>query len=215
MKKVNILQKITESGVVSVIRADTHEEATKIVEACVAGGIHAIEITYTIDHADDLIKELVEKYANDAKLVIGAGTVLDVATARSAIVSGADFVVSPGFDKAVAELCNLYQIPYLPGCMTITEITSALKMGVDIIKLFPGTTFGPDFIKAIHGPLPYVSIMPTGGVDLDNVDQWIKNGCVAVGVGGSLVSPAKTGDFELITQSAKEYVEKVRKSREG
>lgn len=213
MKKVNILQRVVENGVVAVVRADSYGEALKITQACVEGGINAIEITYTIADADALISQLSKMYQGSSTVVIGAGTVLDVATARNAIASGAEFVVSPCFDKEVAELCNLYQIPYMAGCMTINEMVTALKTGVDIIKLFPGNAFGPDFIKAVKAPLPHVSIMPTGGVDLNNVDKWIKNGCVAVGVGGNLVAPAKTGDYHLITKYAKEYVEKVREAR--
>ena len=97
--------------------------------------------------------------------------------------------------------------------MTITEMKRALELGVDIVKLFPGSAFGPDFVKAVKAPLPQVNIMPTGGVDLDNVEKWIQNGCVAVGVGGNLVAPAKTGDYAQITSLAQQYVEKVQQAR--
>lgn len=110
-------------------------------------------------------------------------------------------------------LCNLYQIPYMPGCMTITEMKRALEAGVDIVKLFPGNAFGPGFVKAVKAPLPQLNIMPTGGVDLDNIEEWISNGCVAVGVGGNLVAPAKTGDFDKITEYATQYIDKVRATR--
>lgn len=180
-----------------------------------AGGILGIEITFTIQDADVVIKELAKIYRDNSDVVIGAGTVLDVATARIAILAGAQFVVSPCFDAETAKLCNLYQIPYMPGCMTITEMKKALEYGVDIIKLFPGNAFGPDFIKSIKAPLPQVNIMPTGGVSIDNVDQWITNGCVAVGVGGNLVAPAKTGNYEQITEYAKQYVTKVKEVREA
>lgn len=213
MKKQKILRKITDCGVVAVVRADSKEEALNISDACVKGGIKGIEITFTVQDADKIISELVTAYQNDRDVVIGAGTVLDAITARIAILAGADFIVSPSFDKETAELCNLYQIPYMPGCMTITEMKQALKSGVDIVKLFPGNTFGPDWVKGVKAPLPQVNIMPTGGVDLDNVEQWIANGCVAVGVGGSLVAYAKTGEFEKITDDARKFVEKVQKAR--
>ncbi|MEH7112353.1 bifunctional 4-hydroxy-2-oxoglutarate aldolase/2-dehydro-3-deoxy-phosphogluconate aldolase [Neobacillus niacini] len=213
MKKVNILTKIVECGVVAVVRADSKEEAFKISEACVNGGVYGIEVTFTVDGADQVIKELSSHYQNNNNVVIGAGTVLDVTTARIAILAGAEFVVSPVFDEETAKLCNLYQIPYMPGCMTITEIKRALEMGVDVVKLFPGSVYGPDFVKAVKAPLPQANIMPTGGVDLDNVGKWIKNGCVAVGVGGNLVAPAKTGDFDQITEFAKQYVAKVQEAR--
>ncbi|WP_449539044.1 bifunctional 4-hydroxy-2-oxoglutarate aldolase/2-dehydro-3-deoxy-phosphogluconate aldolase [Ferdinandcohnia sp. Marseille-Q9671] len=214
MKKLNVLSKIAECGVVAVVRADSKEEAVKISQSCVEGGILGIEVTFTIDGADEVIKELASIYKN-SDVVIGAGTVLDVTTARIAILAGAEYIVSPSFDEETAKLCNLYQIPYMPGCMTITEMKRALEAGADIIKLFPGNAFGPDFVKAVKAPLPQVNIMPTGGVSLDNIDQWIKNGCVAVGVGGNLVAPAKTGEYEKITEYAAQYVAKVKEAREA
>jgi 2-dehydro-3-deoxyphosphogluconate aldolase / (4S)-4-hydroxy-2-oxoglutarate aldolase len=213
MKKLNVLHKLTQSGVVAVVRADSKKEALQISEACVEGGINGIEVTFTVEDAEDVIKELASIYRNHSEVVIGAGTVLDAITARISILSGAQFVVSPSFDEETAKICNLYQIPYMPGCMTITEMKRALESGVDIVKLFPGNAFGPDFIKAVKAPLPQVNLMPTGGVSLENVDQWIKNGCVAVGVGGNLLAPAKTGDFGKITELARQYVQKVREAR--
>jgi 2-dehydro-3-deoxyphosphogluconate aldolase / (4S)-4-hydroxy-2-oxoglutarate aldolase len=213
MNKLKVLTNIAECGVVAVVRADTAEEAIKISDACVQGGILGIEITFTIKGAEQILKELSSIYADHQQVVLGAGTVLDTATARIAILAGAQFIVSPSFDKETAKLCNLYQVPYMPGCMTITEMKHALEYGADIIKLFPGNAFGPDFVKSVKAPLPQVNIMPTGGVSLDNVDQWIRNGCVAVGVGGNLVAPAKTGDYEKITHYAKQYIDRVQEAR--
>jgi 2-dehydro-3-deoxyphosphogluconate aldolase/(4S)-4-hydroxy-2-oxoglutarate aldolase len=213
MKKLEVLTKISDCGVVAVVRADTTEEAVRISEACVKGGILGIEVTFTIDNAEAVIKELAAFYANNANVVLGAGTVLDAVTARIAILAGAQFIVSPCFDAETAKLCNLYQVPYMPGCMTITEMKQALEHGADIIKLFPGNAFGPESIKAVKAPLPQVNIMPTGGVSLENIGQWIQNGCVAVGVGGNLVAPAKTGNYEQITEMAGQYVEKVKEAR--
>lgn len=213
MNKLNVLTKISQCGVVAVLRADSVEEAIRMSEACIEGGILGIEITFTIQDADNVIKQLTSIYSSREDVVIGAGTVLDSATARIAILAGAQYIVSPCFDEETAKLCNLYQIPYMPGCMTITEMKCALAYGVDIVKLFPGSAFGPDFVKAVKAPLPQVNIMPTGGVDLDNVETWIRNGCVAVGVGGNLVAPAKTGDYAQITSLARQYVEKVQEAR--
>lgn len=212
LKKLITLSKLLDCGVVAVVRADTKEEAIKISDACVKGGITGIEVTFTVKDADLVIKELSSYYGNN-DVVIGAGTVLDAATARFAILAGAQYIVSPSFDEETAKLCNLYQIPYMPGCMTITEMKQALTAGVDIIKLFPGSAFGPDFVKAVKAPLPQVNIMPTGGVNLENVEKWIKNGCVAVGVGGNLVEPAKTGDYNKITEIAQQYINKVQAAR--
>lgn len=215
MNKLNVLQKITDCGIVAVVRAESKDQAIQISKACIKGGISSIEITFTVQGATEIIEELSLIYQGDNNVVIGAGTVLDATTARMAILAGAQYIVSPAFDEETAKLCNLYQIPYIPGCMTITEMKLALVSGVDIIKLFPGNAFGPEFIKAVKAPLPQVNLMPTGGVSLDNVDQWIKNGCVAVGVGGNLVAPAQTGDFDKITDYSRQYVEKVKNAREA
>lgn len=215
MQKLQTLTNMLDNGVVAVIRADSKEEAIKTSKACVNGGINGIEITFTVDGADDIIRELTDAFQNDEEVIIGAGTVLDAVTARVAILAGAKFVVSPSFDRETATLCNLYQIPYMPGCMTITEMKQALESGVDIIKLFPGNTYGPEWIKSVKAPLPQVNLMPTGGVDLDNVQDWIRYGSVAVGIGGNLVKYAKTGDFEKVTEQARKFVKKVQDAREG
>ncbi|RAS73263.1 bifunctional 4-hydroxy-2-oxoglutarate aldolase/2-dehydro-3-deoxy-phosphogluconate aldolase [Priestia endophytica] len=212
---MNILSKLSDCGVVAVVRGDSTEEAIRISEACIKGGIKGIEVTFTVQDADTVIKELVSIYDNNDNVIIGAGTVLDAQTARIAILAGAEFIVSPSFDKETAKLCNLYKIPYMPGCMTITEMKTALEYGAGIVKLFPGSAFGPDFVKAVKAPLPQVNIMPTGGVNLENIKEWIQNGCTAVGVGGNLIAPAKTGDFEQITLLARQYVEKVQEARVG
>ena len=145
--------------------------------------------------------------------MLGAGTVLDSETARMAILSGANFIVSPGFNENAAKLCNRYAVPYTPGCMTITEVLHAMEAGADIIKIFPADLFGPTIIKDIKGPLPQAKLMPTGGVDVSNVDQWIKAGAVMVGAGSSLTKGAKTGDYAAITKTAKEFIEKIKEAR--
>lgn len=208
LKKSKILKKITDIGIVAVVRSETIEEGIRISKACVEGGIPAIEITYTVPGATEVIKALKEQFTSD-ELVIGAGTVLDAATARIAILAGSEFIVSPAFDEETAKLCNLYQVPYMPGCMTITEITKAMQYGADIVKLFPGSAFGPSFIKAVKAPLPQANIMPTGGVSLENIDEWFKNGVVAVGAGGKLAS----GSSEDIIATAKAFVEKIKEIR--
>lgn len=214
MKKLSVLKTLSKTGVVAVVRADSPEEALDMSRACVAGGVTNIEIAYTTPGASEAIQQLAEEYKNDENVVIGAGTVLDSVTARLAILAGAQFVVSPAFDGEVAKICNLYRIPYMPGCLTISEIQEALQYGVDVIKLFPGSGFGPSFIKAVKGPLPQVNIMPTGGVNLDNVQEWIKNGAFAVGVGGNLVNAARDDqDYSKVTNLAREYIEKVKEVR--
>ena len=208
MRKHEVLQRIENVGVVAVVRAENSEQAKKIALACMEGGLDSIEITFTVPGAQRVIEELTAEFGD--ALLVGAGTVLDSETARIAILAGAKYIVSPGFNLETAKLCNRYQIPYMPGCMTITEMITAMESGADVIKVFPGSAFGPDFIKAVKGPLPQAVLMPTGGVSIDNVDQWIKNGCIAVGVGGNLTK----GSSEDMTKAAKEFVEKIKSARE-
>lgn len=210
--KLQTLQKIMDCGLVAVVRAENSEQAIKIADACIAGGVAGIEITFTVPGAVDVIKALADRYKS-GEIIIGAGTVLDPETARAAILAGAQYIVSPSFNAETIKLCNRYQIPVMPGCMTLREIVEAMESGADIIKVFPGEAFGPSFVKAVKGPLPQTPIMPTGGVGLENVADWIKAGCVAVGVGGKLTGGAKTGDYESITRIAKEFIEKIRVAR--
>lgn len=213
MKKVQVLSKLQQCGLVAVIRGNSQEDGVAISKATVAGEIKAIEVAYTTPNASGVIEELTHIYKEDDSVVIGAGTVLDVTTARLAILSGADFVVSPSFDEEVAKVCNLYQIPYLPGCMTITEINTALAYGVDIIKVFPGDIVGPRFIKDVKGPLPHVNLMPTGGVSLENMQEWFDNGVLAVGIGSNLTKGLVDGNYDVVTKNAKVYVEKLNEIR--
>ncbi|MCI1902893.1 MAG: bifunctional 4-hydroxy-2-oxoglutarate aldolase/2-dehydro-3-deoxy-phosphogluconate aldolase [Enterococcaceae bacterium] len=208
MKKIENLLKLTDAGVVAVVRGESKEEALKASHAIIKGGMKGIELTFTVPHADEVLGELTEAYQSDPSIIIGAGTVLDAATARLAMIAGAQFIVSPSFDKETAMTCNRYQIPYLPGCMTITEMQTALSYGADIVKLFPGSAFGPSIVKAFKAPMPFLSIMPTGGVSLDNLEDWFKAGVVCVGVGGNLLKPAATGDFDQVTEVAAQYMAK-------
>ena len=207
MRKYEVLQRIEEVGIVAVVRAENSEKARRIALACMEGGIDSIEITFTVPGADNVIKALTEEFGD--KLIVGAGTVLDSETARIAILAGAKYIVSPAFDAETARLCNRYQIPYMPGCMTITEMITAMEAGADVIKVFPGSAFGPSIIKAIKGPLPQAVLMPTGGVSLANVSEWIRNGCIAVGVGGNLTK----GSSEDIANTARKFVEEIKKAR--
>jgi 2-dehydro-3-deoxyphosphogluconate aldolase/(4S)-4-hydroxy-2-oxoglutarate aldolase len=204
LQKIDTLSKIRDTGVVAVLRGDSKEETSKAAVACIKGGLNAIELTFTAPHADEIIEELNRDYPNGQAL-IGAGTVLDASTARIAILAGAKFVVSPSFSKDVAKLCNLYSIPYIPGCMTPSDIQTALSYGSDIIKLFPAAIVGPEMISELRGPFPNVNLMATGGVTLANLKDWFDNGTTIVGVGGSLTAPAKDGDFAQVAKNAKAY----------
>lgn len=212
MFKYEVIRRITEGGVVAVVRAETKDDAIEIARACIDGGLPAIEVTFTVPHADKVIESLAQAFS-EKELIIGAGTVLDAETARIAILAGARYIVSPGFNKETALLCNRYQIPYMPGCMTITEMITAMEYGADIIKLFPGSAFGPSFVKAVKGPLPQANIMPTGGVSLSNIADWVKNGVVAVGIGSELTAPAKKGDFAQVTHLAELFVKAFKEAK--
>ena len=212
MNKEQIITKLTEGGLVAVVRAESSEQALKITEACVKGGVVGIEITFTVPGADQVIRDLVKVYG-DGEIIIGAGTVMDPETARIAILAGAQYIVSPYLNIETVKLCNRYRVPCMPGAMSIKEVVEGMEAGADIIKIFPGDLFGPKIIKAVLGPIPYARLMPTGGVDVDNVDQWIKAGAVAVGVGSALTKGAKTGDYEAITKTAQEFIEKIKAAR--
>ncbi len=205
MQRAALLEKVLNSGVVSVVRAESPEKAMKIVEAVVAGGITSIELTYSVPRANEVIAELVAKYAETA-VVIGAGTVLDPTSARLAILAGAQFIVSPSFSIAVAKMCNLYQIPYVPGILTPREAQEALEYGSELIKLFPGDITGPQMIKDLKGPFPYLNILPSGGVNVNNVADWFAAGAAVVSAGGGVTAPAASDDYAAVTVNAQAFM---------
>lgn len=219
MRKIRIIQQIHEEGVVAVLRADDAEQVVALAEQAIAGGMKAIEITMTVPGALKAIEELASRYSSDAAdpdryAIIGVGTVLDAETARATIMAGAEYVVAPSLNEETVKMCNRYRVPVMPGVMTIQELQSALELGVDIVKLFPGNAFSPAMISAIKGPLPQANVMPTGGVSLDNLSEWIKAGAVAVGIGSDLTKEAvQTGDFSLVAKKARQYVEAYRAAK--
>ena len=213
MANIKTMQKMTETGLIAVVRADSEEQAVKIAAACAKGGVSALEITYTVPGATKVIERLAAEFGTSGEILIGAGTVLDSETARTAILAGASFIVSPYLNVDVVRICNRYDIPCTPGVMTIKEVVEALDAGAQVLKAFPGEVLGPAFIKAVRGPIPHAKLIPTGGVALDNVDKWIKAGCVAIGVGGNLTAGAKTGDYDSITATARQFVEKIAEAR--
>ncbi len=215
MKKEQVLIRMKEECLVAVVRAKNLVEGEKVVDAIIAGGINFIEITMTMDEGNpvEFIQAMSNKYRDNKKVVIGAGTVLDPETARAVILAGANYVVSPGLNLDTIKLCNRYRVPMLPGVLSPTEAIMALEAGCDVIKVFPGNIVGPAAISSFKGPLPQGEFMPSGGVDVDNVDQWLNAGAYAVGTGSSLTKGAKTGDYEAVTLKAREFVEAVSKAR--
>lgn len=214
MKKEQVIEKLRRCGLIAVVRTKDGDDALRIAEACIRGGCAGIELTYTTSGINDIIARMAREYAG-TDFIVGAGTVMDPETARLAILNGAQYIVSPYYHPEIVRLCNRYRVCCMPGALSITEVVHAMESGADIIKLFPGELFGPAAIKAIHGPIPQAELMPTGGVNLDNVGDWIRSGAVAVGAGGSLTSGAKTGDYEKITETARRFVEQIQLARQA
>jgi len=202
-----------DSGLVAVVRAESSEQASHIADACAAGGVGAIEITFTVPGALGVIADVARRDAS-RNILVGAGTVLDPETARAAILAGAQFIVGPSVSPETARLCNRYQVPYMPGASTVTEIVAAMECGAEIIKVFPGDLLGPAFVKAVMGPLPQARLMPTGGVSVENAAEWIRAGCVAIGAGGNLTAGAKSGDYQSITNLARQFIANIKAARE-
>lgn len=204
-----VLERIHLTGIVAVIRAESAETGKKIADAVFEGGISAIEVTMTVPGAVGIIEELAEYY-KDEDIVLGAGTILDPETARLCILAGAQYIVSPCFKPGIITMCNRYSVPAMPGVGTITELVNAMEMGADVVKAFPGEVLGPAFIKAAMGPLPNARIMPTGGVALSNLEEWLKAGAFALGMGSALTKPdGKVGDYKAIKKTARSVIEKI------
>jgi len=208
--KETVIERIKQSGLVAVIRATSSEAAVSIVEACIEGGVAAIELTFTVPMAHRVIEGLALRYQK-GEIILGAGTVLDPETSRIAMLSGAQYIVSPALNLDTVRICNRYRVPVMPGVVTPAECVAALEAGADILKVFPGDLFGPKAIKALKGPLPQGQFMPTGGVDVANVAEWIKAGAVAVGAGSSLTK----GDYGQIVATAKEFIRNIKAARES
>lgn len=211
--RFEILQKMIDCGIVAVIRTDSPDDLIPVTKALKDGGIIALEVTMTVPNAIEYLPKVKKELGKDA--ILGMGTVLDPETARMAILAGADFIVSPVLKEEIINLCHRYDKIAIPGAYTPTEILKAWEEGADVVKLFPADTLGPKYIKAIHGPMPFIRISPTGGVSLENVGEFIKAGACFVGVGGNLVDKKviAEGKFEILTERAKEYVEAIKKAR--
>ena len=214
MTKEQAFRRVTDIGIVPVVRAQSSSRAIAAAEAVWAGGIPIVEVTMTVPGAIEVIAQLVKSMGQD--VLIGAGTVLDVETARRCLDAGAEFLVSPGFDFETVKLANREGKLIMAGALTPTEVITAWKAGSDFVKIFPcGNLGGPNYIKALKGPLPQVPMVPTGGVDLQTAGDFIKAGAAAVGIGGELVSAAalKSGKLVEITLAAKRFVTIVHDAR--
>jgi 2-dehydro-3-deoxyphosphogluconate aldolase / (4S)-4-hydroxy-2-oxoglutarate aldolase len=215
MSREQHLQRVLDCGIVAVVRFSAPEPLVQVVESLAAGGVTVAEVTFTVPGALDVIRAA-KKQLGD-RVLLGAGTVLDPETARAAILAGAEFIVAPSLNLDVIRVCRRYDKLVMPGAFTPTEVLTAWEAGADIVKVFPADVVGPAFFKALRGPLPQVKLMPTGGVDLGTAAEFLKAGAVCLGVGGQLVDPkaVAVGDFARITQTAKQYVEIVKRHRAG
>lgn len=203
-QKLNTMTRLYKEKLMAIIRVETIERAQEIVDGCLEGEISCLEISYTNKNAGEIIEQLKEIYQE--RIVIGAGTVLDSETARHALLKGAEFIIAPNFNLDVAKLCNRYQIPYMPGCTSMTEIIEALEAGADMIKAFPTSSFiGPKVVSTIKTPMPQVPVLSSGGVTIENVVEWMDAGVDCMGI-GTLLSK---GSKEKIAKNAKQLREKV------
>ncbi len=208
------VQRMTDAGIVAVVRAPDPGGLVDVVAALADGGVTVAEVTFTVPGAAEVIRAA--KAQLGGRVLLGAGTVLDTETARLAILAGAEFVVSPTLNFDVIRLCKRYGVPVLPGAYTPTEILAAWEAGADIVKVFPADALGPAFVRAMRGPLPQVRLMPTGGVDLSTAADFLAAGAVCLGVGSQLVEPVavKTRDYARLTDLARQYVAAVREARQ-
>jgi len=210
-----VVEALIERGAVAVVRLPDASQGVALADALLAGGVTAIEVTLTTSGALELIEALAG-HANGA-LMVGAGSVIGAPAARQAIDAGARYVVSPIFDPDVVATAHTYDIPVFPGAFTPTEIFRAYQAGADLVKVFPADTLGPGFIKSVLAPMPFLELMPTGGVTPENVGQWIKAGAVAVGLGSALVDPSllRSKDFATITARSRTITTGIAAARAG
>lgn len=214
MSRDATLRRIIDCGIVAVVRAPSGEMLADVAEALLAGGVDTIEITFTVPRAHRVLEQVADRLGD--KIVLGAGTVLDPETARTAILSGAEYIVTPTVNLDVIRLSRRYDKAVLPGALTPTEVLTAWEAGADIVKVFPSDLTGPRYLKALAGPLPQVRLMPTGGVDLETAADFLRAGACALGLGGALVErkAVLAGDMARIESLARQYVRIVKESRQ-
>ncbi len=207
--KQEMLQLVADTGAVAVLRIPDPAKVMPVFDALKDGGVKCIEITMSTPHAIEVIAELSKTVPED--IALGVGTVLDPETARAAILAGAEFVVAPTTNFDVIRMCQRYDKVVMPGAFTPTEILAAWEAGADVVKVFPGSIGGPEYLKAIKGPLPQIALLPTGGVSVENAAEFIEAGAIAVGIGGKLIDKQAMaeGKFEIIREKARKLVTSI------
>lgn len=210
MSGSNSLQRVLDHKIVAVIRADSGDLLVDVAESLLAGGVEVMEVTFTVPRATRVLEQVADRVGS--RILLGAGTVLDTETCRAALLAGAEFIVSPAVNVEVIELCKRYGKIVMPGALTPTEVVTAWQAGADIVKIFPSEITGPKYLKALHGPLPQVRLMPTGGVNLDTAAEFLRCGACALGIGSSLVDPKVVAavDLKKIESLARQYVQIVK-----
>jgi 2-dehydro-3-deoxyphosphogluconate aldolase / (4S)-4-hydroxy-2-oxoglutarate aldolase len=214
MEKRDVFNRMVSEGLIPVIRVASAPEAIDVADAIKEGGVTLIEITMSVAGAIDAIKELTKKYKDD--IIMGAGTILDPETGRAALLAGAQFLVTPTLNLDLIQLAHRYSAVIVPGAATPTEILTAWNAGADMVKVFPaGQLGGPEYIKALRGPLPQILYVPTGGVNLQNAGAFIKAGATALGVGGELVDKkaVKEKRFNIITENTRAFLKAIKEAR--
>ena len=213
MSRHTQLQQVLDAGIVAVVRAPDPTHLVDVIRALFEGGITVAEVTFTVPNALDVLRQAKKELPSE--VLLGAGTVLDPETARAAILAGAEFIVAPTLNLDVIKMCNRYDKLVMPGAYTPTEILTAWEAGADIVKVFPADSLGPAFFKAIHGPLPHVRIMPTGGVNLNTAADFLRAGACCLGLGSQMVEPKAVAnrDFPRLRELAKQYVSIVKQTR--
>jgi 2-dehydro-3-deoxyphosphogluconate aldolase/(4S)-4-hydroxy-2-oxoglutarate aldolase len=213
-ERERVIREITAIGAVAVIRMQDPRAAVRTVDALHMGGLSAVEVTMTVPGALGVIEELARR-ADDG-LLVGVGSVLDAETARRAVEAGARYVVSPVFKAEVVAEAHRLGVAAMPGAFTPTEILTAHEAGADVVKVFPSEALGPAFFKGVLAPMPFLKLMPTGGVTPENAGDWIRAGAVAVGVGSALMDPRliAAGDFAALTERARRLTKNVAEARQ-
>src|SRR6266550_8284535 len=216
MNKSEVMQRLRDTGIIPVVRAESADEAMRAVDAVKAGGVDIVEITMTVPGAMRLIETLANRYGHE--VLVGAGTVIDPRTARECMSAGAQFIVSPALNEETIECCRSNNVAVLPGALTPTEVVRAWSAGADAVKVFPaGAVGGASYLKSLKAPLPQIELVPTGGVSLNTAADFIRAGAMALGVGADLIDlqALRDNNEKLITERARQYLEIVRDTREA